>query len=138
MTKQLNPVFSRLPTTIFSVMSALAQEHGAINLGQGFPDMDGPEFVRRAAADIIMSGPNQYPPSAGVPELRRAVAAHDHRFYGLDADPETEVIVTSGATEALASCLLALLCPGDEAVIFEPAYDAYAPLVRAAGALPST
>ncbi len=134
MAKPLNPVFSRLPTTIFSVMSALAQEHGAINLGQGFPDTDGPESVRRAAADALMDGPNQYPPGTGLPALRRAVAEHDQRFYGLEVDPETEVIVTSGATEALAACLLALLCPGDEAVIFEPAYDAYAPLVQAAGA----
>jgi len=134
--KPANPVFSELPTTIFTVMSALAREHGAVNLGQGFPDSNGPEHVRRAAAEAILSGPNQYPPSTGTPELRAAVAAHNRRFYGLEVDPESEVIVTSGATEALADCLLALLRPGDEAILIEPAYDAYAPLVRAAGGIP--
>lgn len=117
-------------------MSALAREHDAVNLGQGFPDSNGPDHVRAAAAEAIISGPNQYPPSMGTPELRLAVAQHNRRFYGLDVDPDREVIVTSGATEALADCLLALLRPGDEAVIVEPAYDAYAPLVRAAGAAP--
>lgn len=134
--KAFNPVFSGLPTTIFTVMSALAREHDAINLGQGFPDVDGPEFVRRAAADAVLHGPNQYPPSHGLPELRRAVAEHDRRHYGLDYDPEDEVIVTSGATEALADSFLALLRPDDEAVLIEPVYDAYAPLVRSAGAVP--
>jgi aspartate/methionine/tyrosine aminotransferase len=133
---RVNPVFDGLPTTIFTVMSALARKHDAINLGQGFPDADGPEPVRRAAAEAILSGPNQYPPSAGTEALRAAVAAHNRRFYGLDVDPESEIIVTSGATEALADCLFALLEPGDEAVLIEPAYDAYAPLVRAAGATP--
>jgi aspartate/methionine/tyrosine aminotransferase len=136
MSTRVNPVFDALPVTIFTVMSALAREHGAVNLGQGFPDANGPEHVRRAAAEAILSGPNQYPPSAGTGELRAAVAAHNRRFYGLDIDPDSEVIVTSGATEALADCLFALLEPGDEAVLVEPAYDAYAPLVRAAGATP--
>jgi aspartate/methionine/tyrosine aminotransferase len=133
---RVNPVFDGLPTTIFTIMSALAREHDAVNLGQGFPDSNGPEHVRRAAADAILAGPNQYPPSSGTEELRAAVAAHNRRFYGLEVDPEGEVIVTSGATEALADCLLAMLAPGDEAVLLEPAYDAYAPLVRAAGATP--
>lgn len=136
MSSRFNPVFDGLPTTIFTVMSALAREQGAVNLGQGFPDSNGPEHVRRAAAEAILAGPNQYPPSAGIAELRAAVAAHNLRFYGLEVDPEHEVIVTSGATEALADCLFALLEPGDEAVLIEPAYDAYAPLVRAAGATP--
>jgi len=136
MTREKNPVFAKLPTTIFTVMSALARDHGAINLGQGFPDGEGPEHIRAAAARAIMAGPNQYPPSTGVPELRQAVADHDRRFYELDVDPGSEVIVTSGATEALADCLLALLVPGDEAVVIEPAYDAYAPLIEAAGAVP--
>jgi N-succinyldiaminopimelate aminotransferase len=136
MTRKLNPVFADLPVTIFTVMSALAREHDAINLGQGFPDSEGPEHVRRAAAEAILRGPNQYPPSAGLPELRRAVADHNRRFYGLEIDPESEVIVTSGATEALADCLFSLLTPGDEAIVIEPAYDAYVPLIRAAGAVP--
>ena len=134
--KPANPVFAEMPTTIFTVMSALACEHDAINLGQGFPDGNGPELVRAAAAAAIVSGPNQYPPSTGTQELRAAVAAHNQRFYGLEIDPYQEVIVTSGATEALADCLLALLRPGDEAVVVEPAYDAYVPLIRAAGAVP--
>jgi aspartate/methionine/tyrosine aminotransferase len=134
--KPANPVFADLPTTIFTVMSALAREHDAVNLGQGFPDSNGPEHVRRAAAEAILAGPNQYPPSMGTPELRAAVAAHNRRFYGLEIDPDSEVVITSGATEALADCLLALLRPGDEAILIEPAYDAYAPLVRAAGATP--
>ena len=133
---ELNPVFAELPVTIFTVMSRLATEHGAINLGQGFPDSEGPEAIRRAAADALLAGPNQYPPSMGMPDLRRAVAEHNLRFHELEVDPETEVIVTSGATEALADCLLALLRPGDEAIVFEPAYDSYAPIIRAAGATP--
>lgn len=136
MNRELNTVFASLPTTIFTVMSALAREHDAINLGQGFPDGDGPEHIRAAAAKAIMDGPNQYPPSAGVPELRRAVAEHNRRFHGLTIDPESEVIITSGATEAIADSLFALLSPGDEAIVIEPAYDAYAPLVKAAGAVP--
>lgn len=134
--KRANPVFAELPTTIFTVMSALACEHDAVNLGQGFPDSNGPEYVRAAAAAAILSGPNQYPPSSGTPELRNAVAEHNRRFYDLEVDPESEVIVTSGATEALVDCLFALLIPGDEAVVIEPAYDAYVPIIRAAGAVP--
>ena len=117
-------------------MSRLAKEHGAINLGQGFPDVDGPEDIRRFAAEEFIVGPNQYPPMMGVKELRRAVAAANKRFYDLDVDWETEVLVTSGATEALSDCIAALTEPGDEVVLFEPLYDCYLPLVRRAGAIP--
>ena len=129
-----NSVFSALGTTVFTVMSALAAEHDAINLGQGFPDDEGPDDVRAAAAKAIIEGPNQYPPMMGVPALRQAVAAANRRFYGLDVDWQKEVMVTSGATEALNDCLTALLNPGDEAIIFEPAYDSYRPVIEAAGA----
>ncbi|MCC2113339.1 MAG: aminotransferase, partial [Hyphomicrobiales bacterium] len=117
-------------------MSRLAKENGAINLGQGFPDVDGPEDLRRLAAETVIAGPNQYPPMLGLAELRQAVAASNKRFYGLDIDWQREVIVTSGATEALADCLLALISPGDEVVLFEPLYDCYAPMVRRAGGVP--
>jgi N-succinyldiaminopimelate aminotransferase len=136
MPKPLNPVFADLPTTIFTVMSDLANEHRAINLGQGFPDTDGPEIVRRAAAEAILAGPNQYPQSRGTAELRRAVADHDRRCYGLELDWQREVIVTSGATEALAVCLFSLLRQGEEVIVLEPAYDSYAPVIRAAGGVP--
>jgi aspartate/methionine/tyrosine aminotransferase len=134
--KPANSVLSGLGTTVFEVMSRLAVEHNSINLGQGFPDEDGPEDVRRAAAEATVDGPNQYPPMMGVPELRRAVADHSRRFYGLDVDWRSETMVTSGATEALAGCLLGLLEPGDEAVLIEPLYDSYLPIVRRAGATP--
>src|SRR5215218_7953820 len=120
-------------TTIFAEMTALATRTGAINLGQGFPDTDGPAAVLEAAVDAIRSGRNQYPPGPGVPELRRAVAAHQRRFYGLAVDPDTEVLVTAGATEAIASALLALVDVGDEVVLFEPYYDSYAAAVALAG-----
>jgi N-succinyldiaminopimelate aminotransferase len=129
-----NPVFGALGTTIFTVMSALAAKHGAINLGQGFPDEDGPLSIREAAARALRDGPNQYPPMQGQPELRRAVAAHSRRFYGLEFDPETEVLITSGATEALTDCMLGLVGPGDEAILIEPNYDSYPPILKAAGA----
>ncbi len=131
-----NAVYSGLPTTIFEVMSRLAREHNAINLGQGFPDTDGPEDVRRAAAEALLTQSNQYPPMLGLPELRQVVAAANSRFYGLDIDWQTEVLVTSGATEALSDCFAALLEPGDEVVVFEPLYDCYLPLIRRAGAIP--
>lgn len=134
--RKFNPVFANLPTTIFTTMSALAQEHDAINLGQGLPDGDGPAGLRAIAAQALMDGPNQYPPGTGLPELRRAVAAHDRRYYDLRFDPDAEIIVTSGGTEALADCLFALLAPGDEAIVIEPAFDSYAPIIRAAGAVP--
>jgi N-succinyldiaminopimelate aminotransferase len=134
--KPVNAILSGYGTTIFTVMSALAQEHGAINLGQGFPDEEGPEDIRRAAADAVMTGPNQYPPMLGVPDLRQAVAEHNLRFYGLEVDWRTEVMVTSGATEALADCFLGLIEPGDEVVLIEPLYDSYLPMVRRAGGVP--
>ena len=132
----MNPIFADLPVSIFEVMSRLAREHDAVNLGQGFPDDPGPEDVRRHAADALIQGWNQYPPMLGLPELRQAVTAHYRRFQGLDLDPEREVMVTSGATEALAGALMALIEPGDEVVLFQPMYDAYLPLVRRAGGIP--
>ena len=136
MDRAMNPTFANLPTTIFEVMSRLAREHRAVNLGQGFPDDPGPEDVRRKAADAVISGWNQYPPMMGLPELRQAVAAHYAHHQGLAFDPEAEIMITSGATEALAGALLALLQPGDEVVLFQPMYDAYLPLVRRAGGVP--
>jgi len=132
----MNPIFAGLPVSIFEEMSALAREHQAINLGQGFPDDPGPEDVRRKAAEAVVSGWNQYPPMLGLPELRQAVARHYLDHQGLEVDAAREVMVTSGATEALAGALLALVEPGDEVVLFEPAYDAYLPLVRRAGGVP--
>ncbi len=134
--KPVNQTFGGLGTTIFTVMSALAQDHKAINLGQGFPDDEGPDDVRRVAAEALLKGPNQYPPMMGLPALRQAVAENNLRFYGLDMDWREEVMVTSGATEALAACLLGLLSPGDEAVVIEPLYDSYLPIIRLAGAVP--
>jgi N-succinyldiaminopimelate aminotransferase len=131
-----NALLSATGTTIFTVMSALANQHQAINLGQGFPDHDGPEDVVRAAAAALLDGRNQYPPMTGLPELREAVAAHNRRFYGLDLDPNAEVVVTSGATEAITACLMAVLNPGDECVLIEPLYDTYLPVVRLLGAVP--
>ena len=122
-------------TTIFAEMSALALTTGSVNLGQGFPDTDGPAEVAAAAAAAIMEGRgNQYPPGPGIPELRHAVAAHQKRFYGVDLDPDTEVLVTAGATEGIAAALIALMEPGDEAIAFEPYYDSYAACVAMAGA----
>ena len=132
-----NSIYTGLPTTIFETMSRLAREHNAINLGQGFPDTDGPEDVRRAAAEALLSQSNQYPPMLGLPELRQAVAAANKRFYGIEVDWQSEVLVTSGATEALSDCMAALLEPGDEVVVFEPLYDCYVPLIRRAGAAPT-
>ena len=107
-------------TTIFAEMSALAVETGAINLGQGFPDTDGPAEVLDAAVRAIRSGVNQYPPGPGMPELRKAIADHQQRWYGIELDPSSEVVVTAGATEALAGALLGMLDVGDEVVVFEP------------------
>ena len=132
----VHPLYPGMPPTIFDEMSGLARAHGALNLGQGFPDDPGPEALRRAAAEAVLHGYNQYPPSRGLPELRRAIAAHYARTQGLSFDPDTQVTVTSGATEALASAILALVEPGDEVILFQPAYDAYAPLVRRAGGIP--
>jgi N-succinyldiaminopimelate aminotransferase len=132
----MNRLFANLPTTVFEVMSSLARETGAINLGQGFPDDPGPEDVRRAAADAVLNGYNQYPSMMGIPELRSAIAAHYRHWQGVDLDATTEVMVTSGATEALAGAILGIVEPGDEVVLFEPMYDAYLPLVRLAGGVP--
>jgi N-succinyldiaminopimelate aminotransferase len=134
--KSVNSLLAATGTTIFTVMSALAVQHGSINLGQGFPDTDGPSDVLQAAADALMDGRNQYPPMSGVPELRQAVAAANARFYGLAVDPAGEVVVTSGATEAITACLMAVVDPGDEVVLIEPLYDTYAPVVRLLGATP--
>ncbi len=132
--KAPNNVFAAQGTTIFAVMSALASEAGAINLGQGFPDDEGPDDIREAAARAIVDGPNQYPPMMGVPALREAVATHAQRFYGIDLDWQRQVLITSGATEALAASLTALLNPGDEAILIEPFFDTYLPVIEAIGA----
>jgi len=133
-----NPVFAQLPTSIFTVMSALAVKHQAINLGQGFPDLDGPQSVRAVAAKALMDGPNQYPLMRGVIELRQALSAHAAKFHGLTYDAGQEVLVTSGATEALAASIFGLVARGDEIVLIEPHYDAYRPIAEAAGAVVKT
>jgi N-succinyldiaminopimelate aminotransferase len=129
----LNRRLDGMGTTIFAEMSALATATGAINLGQGFPDTDGPEEVRELAIAAIRDGHNQYPPAIGIPALRSAIADHQRRYYGLEYDPDTEVLVTAGATEAIAASLLALCEPGDEVVAFEPYYDSYAASISFAG-----
>ncbi|HEY8301544.1 MAG TPA: pyridoxal phosphate-dependent aminotransferase [Jatrophihabitans sp.] len=132
-----NPLVERMRgfgTTIFAEMSALAVRTGSINLGQGFPDTDGPPELLAAAADAIHTGHNQYPPGPGIPELRAAIARHQQRHYGLAFDPDTEVLVTAGATEAIAASLLALAGPGDEVVVFEPYFDSYTASIALGGA----
>lgn len=136
MSKPMNPVYAGLPTTIFETMSRLAREHQAVNLGQGFPDDPGAEDIRAKAAEALVSGWNQYPPMMGIPELRQAASAHFVRHQGLSFDPDSEIMVTSGATEALAGALFSLINPGDEVVLFQPMYDAYLPLVLRAGGVP--
>ncbi len=128
-----NALLAGMGTTIFTVMSALAGQFGAINLGQGFPDTEGPADLLDAAAAALRDGRNQYPPLTGVPELRAAVAAANARFYGLEIDPVAGVCVTSGATEAITACLMALINPGDEVVLIEPLYDTYLPVVTMLG-----
>ena len=128
--KPANSILSSYGMTVFEVMSRLAIEHEAVNLGQGFPDEDGPEDIRRVAAEALMAGPNQYPPMMGVIELRQAVAEHNKRFYDLDVDWQTETMVTSGATEGLNDCFMGLIEPGDEVVLIEPLYDCYLPIVQ--------
>ncbi len=132
----MNKVFADLPVTIFETMSQLARDNDAINLGQGFPDDPGPEDIRRAAADAVLDGYNQYPSMMGIPELRQAIAAHYHHWHGLSVDPATEVMVTSGGTEALTSAILAMVEPGDEVIVFQPVYDSYLPIIRQAGGIP--
>ncbi len=130
----LNRALAGMGTTIFAEMSDLAARTGAVNLGQGFPDTDGPAEVSEAAVAAIRAGRgNQYPPGPGVPELRRAIADHQKRFYDLAVDPDTQVLVTAGATEAIAAAMLALVEPGDEVIAFEPYYDSYAACVAMAG-----
>ena len=136
--KAANSVLSGYGTTIFEVMSRLAQEHESVNLGQGFPDGNGPPDVVAAATDYLENGVNQYPSMMGIPPLREAVAEHAKRFYDLDVDWPREVLVTSGGTEALGAALFGLIEPGDEAVLIEPLYDSYLPIVRRAGAIPRT
>jgi N-succinyldiaminopimelate aminotransferase len=122
-----------IPGTIFSEMSALAVRTGALNLGQGFPDRDGPESVVEAAVKALREGRNQYAPGIGVPELRSAIAAHQARHYGIELDPDRQVVVTTGATEGIAAALLALVDPGDEVVVLEPFYDSYTAMIQMAG-----
>jgi aspartate/methionine/tyrosine aminotransferase len=131
----MNPVFADLPVSIFEVMSALARERNAVNLGQGFPDDPGPEDVRRKAAEASVDGWNQYPPMMGLLDLRKAVGAHYRHWHGLAFDPDSEIMVTSGATEAIAGAILSLINPGDEVVLFQPMYDCYLPMVRRAGGI---
>lgn len=134
--KPTNTILGEYGTTIFTVMSALATEHNAINLGQGFPDTDGPSDVLAEAMRATQEGPNQYPPMMGIPELRQATARHAKTFYDIDADWQSQTMVTSGATEALAACLFGLVEPGDEVVMIEPLYDCYLPILRRAGGIP--
>ncbi|MER5701339.1 pyridoxal phosphate-dependent aminotransferase [Micromonospora sp. NPDC002296] len=134
----VDPLVARMRpfgTTIFAEMSALAVRTGAVNLGQGFPDTDGPPEMLAAAADALRGGQNQYPPGPGIPALRTAVADHQRRFWGLEYDPDGEIVITAGATEAIAASILALCEPGDEVVCFEPYYDSYAASIALAGAV---
>jgi aspartate/methionine/tyrosine aminotransferase len=130
----LNPIYEQMQTSVFERMSLLAGKHGAVNLGQGFPDFGWPEEILDAAARALKENSNQYPPSRGLPQLRQAVADHYDRWFGESLDPGA-VCITSGATEALASCILAAVAPGDEVIIFTPAYDSYAPMIRRAGGI---
>jgi len=130
----LNPHLKPFETTVFDEMTRLADRAGAINLGQGFPDGDGPAEIIEAAVQAIRGGYNQYPPPRGFAGLRKAIAAHQRRFYGIDLDPDTEVLVTTGATEGIAAALLALCAPGDEVIVLEPYYDSYGAVAAMAGA----
>jgi aspartate/methionine/tyrosine aminotransferase len=132
----MNPVFADLPVSIFETMSLEAKARGAVNLGQGFPETDGFPEVREAAARALMDQSNQYAPMRGLPVLRQAVADFYRRRQGLELDPETQVLITSGATEAICATIFSLITPGDEVVVFEPMYDAYVPLIRRAGGIP--
>ena len=136
MTRALNRHLASQPVTIFTVMSELARQHDAINLGQGFPDTEGPQDMVQVAANALLDGRNQYAPLTGLPELRQAVADASLRFQGIAVSADSEVVVTSGATEALAASFMALLEPGDEVVLMEPLYDTYLPIIRQLGAVP--
>jgi aspartate/methionine/tyrosine aminotransferase len=131
----MNPIYEQMQTSVFERMSGLAAKYGAVNLGQGFPDFGWPDAILDAAAKAVTEGSNQYAPSRGVPALRQAVASHYRRHEGLELTPD-HICVTSGATEALGSAILASVAPGDEVIIFTPAYDSYAPMIRRAGATP--
>jgi aspartate/methionine/tyrosine aminotransferase len=128
----LNPIYEQMQTSVFERMSSLAAKHGAVNLGQGFPDFGWPDEILDSAARALKDGSNQYPPSRGLPQLREAVAEHYNRWFGERLSAEN-LCVTSGATEALGACILATVTPGDEVIIFTPAYDSYAPMIRRAG-----
>ena len=132
----VNSVFGACEATIFEVMSRLAEQHGSINLGQGFPEGLEAEEVVDAGVEALKRGPHQYPSMLGLPDLRRAVAENARRFHGIDADWEREILITSGGTEALCDAFLALLEPGDEVIVFEPVYDSYVPIIRRGGAIP--
>jgi aspartate/methionine/tyrosine aminotransferase len=128
----VNPLYEQMETSVFERMSSLATSHGAVNLGQGFPDFGWPDEILDAAAKALKDGSNQYAPSRGLPQLRKAVADHYNRHFGQALEPE-HTCVTSGATEALGACILAAVTPGDEVIVFTPAYDSYAPMIRRAG-----
>jgi aspartate/methionine/tyrosine aminotransferase len=130
----LNPLYEQMQTSVFERMSSLAAKHGAVNLGQGFPDFGWPDEILDSAARALKDGSNQYAPSRGLPQLRQAIAGHYNRLFGEKLDPDS-ICVTSGATEALASCILATVSSGDEVIIFTPAYDSYAPMIRRAGGI---
>ena len=132
--ERVNPLYEQMKVSVFERMSALAAQHGAVNLGQGFPDFGWPDEILEAAARAVKDGSNQYPPSRGLPALRQAIAAHYSRFYGGAVSPD-QVCVTSGATEALGAAILASVSPGDEVILLTPAYDSYAPMVRRAGGI---
>ena len=132
----MNRIFADLPNTIFDVMSQAARDLNAINLGQGFPEDPGPLDVREKAADAVLNGYNQYPSMMGIPEHRQAVASHYAHWHGLQLEPMSEVMITSGATEALTGAILGLVEPGDEVLIFQPMYDSYVPIIRLAGGIP--
>ena len=131
----MNPLYQEMKTSVFERMSLAAARHGAVNLGQGFPDFGWPDAILEAAARALTEESNQYPPSRGTMQLRRAVAAHYNRHFGQDLTPE-QVCVTSGATEALGAAILATISPGDEVIILTPAYDSYAPMIRRGGGTP--
>src|ERR1700750_35320 len=132
----MKTVFADLPVTVFEAMSQLARDNNAINLGQGFPDDPGPEDIRKAAADASLNCYHQSPWMMGTPERRQAIATHYGHWHGLKLDPMTEVMVTSGGTEALTSAILSVVEPGDEVIVFPPVYDSYLPIIRQAGGIP--
>src|SRR5882724_8509648 len=135
MAARMNLIYEQMTTSVFERMSGLAAKYGAVNLGQGFPDFGWPDEILDADARALTEGSNQYAPSRGLPALREAVAAHYRRHFGQSLNPEN-ICVTSGATEALGAAILATVEPGDEVIIFSPAYDSYAPMIRRAGARP--